>query len=97
MFKSSRGSDGGGECIEAAACPHSVHIRDSRVPEGPSFALVPDARSTFLTWANRPSARPEPPGPTNVYDLWTPWHTLRSWAAPLTRLRVPCGPLLPWG
>ncbi|WP_406189250.1 DUF397 domain-containing protein [Streptomyces anulatus] len=47
---SSYSSSSGGECIEVAACPHAVHVRDSKVPDGPAFAVAPDAWSTFLTW-----------------------------------------------
>lgn len=41
----------GGECVEVAACPHAVHVRDSKVQDGPAFAVAPDAWSTFVTWA----------------------------------------------
>ncbi|MFH8668718.1 DUF397 domain-containing protein [Streptomyces anulatus] len=47
---SSYSSSSGGECIEVATCPHAVHVRDSKVPDGPAFAVAPDAWSTFLTW-----------------------------------------------
>ncbi|MFB7212226.1 DUF397 domain-containing protein [Streptomyces sp. NPDC056255] len=50
--KSSYSSDSGGECIEVATCPHSVHIRDSKVPDGPTFAVAPGAWAAFLTWAD---------------------------------------------
>ncbi|WP_406501346.1 DUF397 domain-containing protein [Streptomyces sp. NBC_01590] len=50
--KSSYSSSSGGECIEVATCPHSVHIRDSKVPDGTTFAVTPGAWATFLTWAN---------------------------------------------
>lgn len=40
----------GGECIEVATCPHAVHVRDSKVPDGPAFAVAPDAWSAFLGW-----------------------------------------------
>ncbi|WP_371268655.1 DUF397 domain-containing protein [Streptomyces atratus] len=49
-----------------------AHVRDSKVPEGPTFAVAPGAWATFLTWANRPFAGSEASGPANVYDLWTP-------------------------
>ncbi|MEV6165900.1 DUF397 domain-containing protein [Streptomyces sp. NPDC052052] len=49
---SSYSSDSGGQCVEVAACPHAVHVRDSKVPAGPTFAVAPDAWSTFLSWAN---------------------------------------------
>ncbi|MFD4795518.1 DUF397 domain-containing protein [Streptomyces anulatus] len=47
---SSYSSSSGGDCIEVAACPHAVHVRDSKVPDGPAFAVTPDAWSAFLTW-----------------------------------------------
>ncbi|WP_418958274.1 DUF397 domain-containing protein [Streptomyces tritici] len=54
-FKSSYSSSAGGECIEVAfgdevAAPHSVHLRDSKVPHGPTFAVAPDAWSAFVAW-----------------------------------------------
>ncbi|WP_318197499.1 DUF397 domain-containing protein [Streptomyces sp. MCL20-2] len=48
---SSYSSSSGGECVEVSACPHSVHIRDSKVSDGPVFAVTPDAWSAFVTWA----------------------------------------------
>ncbi|CAD5967054.1 DUF397 domain-containing protein [Streptomyces cyaneofuscatus] len=49
---SSYSSGSGGECVEVAACPHAVHIRDSKVTDGPAFAVAPDAWSAFVTWAD---------------------------------------------
>ncbi|NEB38015.1 DUF397 domain-containing protein [Streptomyces sp. SID14515] len=43
--------DNAGNCVEVAACPHSVHVRDSKVTVGPAFAVAPDAWSAFVTWA----------------------------------------------
>ncbi|WP_308295395.1 DUF397 domain-containing protein [Streptomyces sp. MUM 178J] len=51
-FESGCSSPGGGESVEAAACPHTVHVRDSKTPDGPTFAVTPAARSTFLRWAD---------------------------------------------
>lgn len=48
---SSYSSDSGGECVEVAACAHAVHVRDSKVTDGPVFAVAPDAWSAFVTWA----------------------------------------------
>ncbi|WP_069735561.1 DUF397 domain-containing protein [Streptomyces sp. EN27] len=48
---SSYSSGSGGECVEVATCPHSVHVRDSKVTDGPVFAVAPDAWSAFVTWA----------------------------------------------
>ncbi|MYW29485.1 DUF397 domain-containing protein [Streptomyces sp. SID2119] len=49
---SSYSSGSGGECVEVAACPHAVHVRDSKVTDGPTFAVAPDAWSAFVTWAD---------------------------------------------
>lgn len=49
--KSSYSSPNGGECIEVAACAHAVHVRDSKVPDGPTFEIAPDAWSSFVGWA----------------------------------------------
>ncbi|WP_328398419.1 DUF397 domain-containing protein [Streptomyces sp. NBC_00390] len=46
--KSSYSDDSGGSCIEVAACPHTVHIRDSKVPEGPVFTVAPEAWAVFV-------------------------------------------------
>ncbi|WP_329384068.1 DUF397 domain-containing protein [Streptomyces sp. NBC_01716] len=49
--KSSYSNASGGECVEVATCPHTVHVRDSKVTEGPTFAVAPAAWTTFLGWA----------------------------------------------
>lgn len=49
---SSYSSESGGDCVEVASCPHAVHIRDSKVTDGPAFAVAPDAWSAFVTWAD---------------------------------------------
>ncbi|WP_405899257.1 DUF397 domain-containing protein [Streptomyces sp. NBC_00727] len=46
--KSSYSGNEGGDCVEVATCPHSVHVRDSKVTEGPTFAVAPAAWSAFL-------------------------------------------------
>ncbi|APS19887.1 hypothetical protein TK78_13620 [Streptomyces sp. Tue 6075] len=38
----------GEDCVEVATCPHTVHVRDSRVTDGPTFAVAPAAWTTFL-------------------------------------------------
>ncbi|MEW1612361.1 MULTISPECIES: DUF397 domain-containing protein [unclassified Streptomyces] len=50
--KSSYSNASGGKCVEVAACPHSVHVRDSKVTDGPAVAVAPDAWSAFVTWAD---------------------------------------------
>ncbi|MFE6686477.1 DUF397 domain-containing protein [Streptomyces sp. NPDC057743] len=51
--KSSYSSDEGGQCVEVAACPHAIHVRDSKnAPEdGPTFAVSPAAWAAFTTYA----------------------------------------------
>ncbi|SDL91117.1 DUF397 domain-containing protein [Streptomyces wuyuanensis] len=47
--KSSHGDSQGGDCVEMAACPRTVHIRDSKLGEvGPRFAVAGDAWTRFL-------------------------------------------------
>ncbi|MFI6138435.1 DUF397 domain-containing protein [Streptomyces griseus] len=33
---------------EVATCPHAVHVRDSKVTDGPAFSVAPEAWSAFL-------------------------------------------------
>ncbi|MFI6767092.1 DUF397 domain-containing protein [Streptomyces sp. NPDC050355] len=47
-FKSSYSSDQGGACIEVAAAPELIHIRDSKTPQGPTLALSAGAWAAFL-------------------------------------------------
>ncbi len=49
--KSSYSSNEGGACVEVAACLHTVHVRDSKVTDGPAFAVSPAAWTAFLTGA----------------------------------------------
>ncbi|MDT9693027.1 DUF397 domain-containing protein [Streptomyces sp. P9(2023)] len=49
-YKSSYSDSGGGDCVEVATCPHSVHLRDSKVTDGPTFAVAPATWSAFLDW-----------------------------------------------
>jgi hypothetical protein len=51
-FKSSYSSDQGGACVEVAACPDAVHIRDSKDPDGPVLIVTPDAWAAFVRFAN---------------------------------------------
>lgn len=47
--KSSHSSGEGGECVEVSPCPHAIHVRDSKTPEGPNFAVAPTAWAAFIT------------------------------------------------
>ncbi|MEU0306051.1 DUF397 domain-containing protein [Streptomyces cyaneofuscatus] len=49
--KSSYSGNEGGACVEVATCPHTVHIRDSKVTDGPTFAVAPAAWTAFLDHA----------------------------------------------
>ncbi|MET9802621.1 DUF397 domain-containing protein [Streptomyces sp. NPDC006368] len=46
--KSSYSTNEGGECVEVATCPHAVHVRDSKVADGPTFAVAPGAWGAFV-------------------------------------------------
>ncbi|MFE6285697.1 DUF397 domain-containing protein [Streptomyces sp. NPDC057877] len=46
-FKSSYSGDQGGECLEIALTPTTIHIRDSKHPT-PTIHLTPTTWSAFL-------------------------------------------------
>lgn len=48
-FKSTYSGDEGGQCVEIAACPHTIHIRDSKTPEAtaPTLAVAPATWTAF--------------------------------------------------
>ncbi|TMU94399.1 DUF397 domain-containing protein [Streptomyces sp. DASNCL29] len=47
-FKSSYSGGGGGECVEVAIRPDTVHIRDSKTPQGGRLAVSPEAWAAFI-------------------------------------------------
>lgn len=49
--KSSYSGGDGDSCVEVAACPTTVHIRDSKVEEGPQLALSPTTWTRFVAYA----------------------------------------------
>ncbi|WP_435255743.1 DUF397 domain-containing protein [Streptomyces althioticus] len=51
--KSSYSSDDGPSCVEAAATPNHILVRDSKTPHGPRLTLTPTAWATFLPYASR--------------------------------------------
>ncbi|MEV5161797.1 DUF397 domain-containing protein [Streptomyces sp. NPDC053728] len=51
--KSSYSGSEGGACLEVAAHPTAVHVRDSKNPDGPTFAVTPAAWSDFAAYAAR--------------------------------------------
>ncbi len=46
--KSSYSGTQGDDCVEVAACPGTVHVRDSKDRSGPTLALTPRAWAGFL-------------------------------------------------
>ncbi|MET8544599.1 DUF397 domain-containing protein [Kitasatospora sp. NPDC004799] len=50
-FKSSYSGNEGGECIEVAETPGTVHVRDSKDKSGPQLAFEPAAWAAFVTFA----------------------------------------------
>ncbi|GGU01121.1 DUF397 domain-containing protein [Streptomyces violascens] len=48
--KSSYSDSGGGDCVEVATCAQAVHVRDSKVADGPSFSIAAHAWTAFLEW-----------------------------------------------
>ncbi|MER6467369.1 DUF397 domain-containing protein [Streptomyces collinus] len=47
-FKSSYSDAGGGNCLEIAPTPTTIHIRDSKTPDGPRLTVSPGAWAGFL-------------------------------------------------
>lgn len=49
--KSSYSSGSSGDCVEVAACPSTVHVRDSKDKEGPQLAFTPAEWAHFVEFA----------------------------------------------
>jgi hypothetical protein len=50
--KSSHGDSEGGNCAEAVSCPHTIHVRDSKLgARSPRFAVAREARGAFVAFA----------------------------------------------
>ncbi len=50
--KSSHSDDQGGACLEVAPCPHTIHVRDSKLgPQSPRFAVAGVAWTAFVAYA----------------------------------------------
>jgi hypothetical protein len=49
--KSTHSGDREDACVEVAACPTTIHVRDSKVTDGPQLALAPGAWTHFVTYA----------------------------------------------
>ncbi|MEU9009043.1 DUF397 domain-containing protein [Streptomyces sp. NPDC048479] len=50
-FKSSYSSGEGGECVEVAACPGTVCVRDSKDTAGPTLRVSSDGWAAFVEFA----------------------------------------------
>ncbi|MEV0961005.1 DUF397 domain-containing protein [Streptomyces sp. NPDC049910] len=52
-FKSSYSSSSEGDsCVEVAAVPGTIHVRDSKCLDGPRLALTQQAWADFVTYAS---------------------------------------------
>ncbi|MET7714692.1 DUF397 domain-containing protein [Streptomyces sp. NPDC005407] len=51
--KSSYSGGEGGSCVEVATCPAAIHVRDSKVTQGPQLAVTPATWSAFVSYARR--------------------------------------------
>ncbi|MFF4401215.1 DUF397 domain-containing protein [Streptomyces sp. NPDC001480] len=50
--KSSYSDDQGGNCLEVAPCPHTIHVRDSKLgPDSPQFTVTGPAWAAFIASA----------------------------------------------
>ncbi|WP_210586812.1 DUF397 domain-containing protein [Streptomyces sp. GESEQ-35] len=47
-FKSSYSSNEGPECVEVAACPGTVHVRDSKNKQGARLGFSPQGWAAFV-------------------------------------------------
>lgn len=50
-FKSTHSSGEGGDCVEVATCPHTVHVRDSKDTNRPSVAVGSETWAAFVGFA----------------------------------------------
>ncbi|MFD6226467.1 DUF397 domain-containing protein [Streptomyces sp. NPDC060232] len=51
--KSSYSGSGGGQCVEVAPGPDTVHVRDSKVQDGPILTLAPTSWAALTGWLTR--------------------------------------------
>ncbi|MEU9371399.1 DUF397 domain-containing protein [Streptomyces avermitilis] len=51
-IKSSYSTDEGPDCVEVAAVPDQILVRDSKTPHGPRLAVAPTTWAKFLPYAS---------------------------------------------
>ncbi|MFJ2706504.1 DUF397 domain-containing protein [Streptomyces sp. NPDC087428] len=51
-FKSSYSTNDGPSCVEVAAAPTTVHVRDSKNIPGPELGFAPAAWADFVSYAS---------------------------------------------
>ncbi|MEU5635771.1 DUF397 domain-containing protein [Streptomyces rishiriensis] len=51
-IKSSYSTPDGPDCVEVAAAPARILVRDSKDPQGPRLTLAPTAWTAFLPYAS---------------------------------------------
>lgn len=51
-FKSSYSGSDGGDCIEVATTPTTIHVRDSKVEDGPVLDLAPASWAALTGWVS---------------------------------------------
>jgi hypothetical protein len=54
-LKSSYSSGEGGECVEVAASPNTIHVRDSKNKQGPQLVFSPVGWAAFVAYAGEVS------------------------------------------
>ncbi|PLW64572.1 DUF397 domain-containing protein [Streptomyces sp. SCUT-3] len=54
--KSSHSGSEGGECVEVAACPGTVHVRDSKDRGGPVLSFSPEEWAAFVGFTREQQA-----------------------------------------
>ncbi|WP_251017909.1 DUF397 domain-containing protein [Streptomyces sp. ISL-1] len=59
-FKSSYSGTQGDNCVEVAASPGTVHVRDSMDPQGPQLSVDPGVWSSFVSYATDRQTRAGP-------------------------------------
>ena len=50
-IKSSYSTDDGPACVEVAATPGTIHVRDSKNVQGPQIVFAPEAWAGFVAYA----------------------------------------------